>query len=46
METHEILFEEEIAGGKHWSLVIKRGMGMRLELAAQRYGVTNCELRP
>jgi len=30
MKTHEILFEEEIDGGKHWSFVIKRGMGMRL----------------
>jgi urea carboxylase-associated protein 2 len=30
MGTREILFEEEIAGGKHWSFTIKRGMLLRL----------------
>lgn len=30
MQTHEILYEEEIGGGKHWSFVIKRGMTLRL----------------
>lgn len=30
MGTREILIEEEIAGGKHWSFTIKRGMLLRL----------------
>ena len=30
MGTREILFEEEIAGGKHWSFTIARGMILRL----------------
>lgn len=30
MSTAEILFEEEIAGGKHWSFTIRRGMVLRL----------------
>lgn len=30
MNARDILFEEEIAGGKHWSFVLKRGMGLRL----------------
>jgi urea carboxylase-associated protein 2 len=30
MGTREILFEEEIAGGKHWSFTIKRGVMLRL----------------
>jgi urea carboxylase-associated protein 2 len=30
MGTQDILFEETIDGGKHWSLVVKRGIGLRL----------------
>jgi urea carboxylase-associated protein 2 len=30
MSTHEILYEEEIAGGKHWSFTVKRGTVLRL----------------
>src|SRR5262245_354830 len=30
MDTENVLFEEEIAGGKHWSFTIQRGMVLRL----------------
>jgi uncharacterized protein len=30
MGTQDILFEETIDGGKHWSFVVKRGIGLRL----------------
>ncbi len=30
MSAGDILYEEEIAGGKHWSLSLRRGMGLRL----------------
>lgn len=30
MTTAEVLFEEELAGGTHWSLVVRRGLGLRL----------------
>jgi uncharacterized protein len=30
MSTHEILYEEEIPGGKHWSFTVKRGTVLRL----------------
>jgi urea carboxylase-associated protein 2 len=30
MGTRDILFEEVIDGGKHWSFVVKRGVGLRL----------------
>jgi hypothetical protein len=30
MGTDEILFEEQIDGGKHWSLTVQRGMRLRL----------------
>jgi len=30
MTEREVLYEEQIAGGKHWSFVVRRGLGVRL----------------
>ncbi|MDX2168030.1 MAG: urea carboxylase-associated family protein [Deltaproteobacteria bacterium] len=30
MTAREVLYEEQIDGGKHWSFVVRRGLGLRL----------------
>lgn len=30
MNAHDVLYEDELPGGKHWSMVLKRGTALRL----------------
>lgn len=30
MTTHDVLYEDELPGGKHWSMVLKRGLSLTL----------------
>ncbi|MCW2239718.1 DUF1989 domain-containing protein, partial [Azospirillum canadense] len=30
MDRHDVLYEDEIPGGKHWSFTVRRGTVLRL----------------